>query len=174
MRTFKKSLLADLDVPSQSKARFYQNKALVIGWREWVGLPELGVDAIKAKIDTGARTSALHAFDIKERKKGRKWYVDYKIHPIQRNSDYVICATSELVDKRLIRDSGGKATLRPVIHTQVYLGPLCWTIEITLTARDKMGFRMLLGRQAVREHLMVHPGKSFVLGKKHYKSRESM
>lgn len=137
---------------------------LVVGWREWVALPALGVDRIKAKIDTGARTSTLHAFDIEVLKIRGKEVVRFKVHPLQRQSKRVIVCQADLVDERLVRSSSGHSTLRPVIMTRIQVGPWAWDIEITLTNRDKMGFRMLIGRQAIRKHLLVHPGKSFILG----------
>lgn len=137
----------------------------IIGWREWVALPELGIDKIKAKIDTGARTSSLHAFDIKEYKKGRISYVTFKVHPKQRESFYTIKTHSHLIEKRRVKDSGGTVTLRPVILTNIVLGRHLWQIELTLINRDAMGFRMLLGRQAVKQRFLVNPGKSFLQGK---------
>lgn len=137
---------------------------LVVGWREWVSLPGLGVDRIKAKIDTGARTSTLHAFDIEVLKIRGKEMVRFKVHPLQRQSKKVIVCQADLYDERMVRSSSGHSSLRPVILTSLQVGPHSWDIEITLTNRDKMGFRMLIGRQAIRKHLLVHPGKSFILG----------
>lgn len=126
-------------------------------------LPELGVATIKAKIDTGARTSALHAFDVEEVKHGRKTVVHFKIHPLQRNNHKIIEAKADLYDRRPVKDSGGQVTLRPVILTYMILGHFIKPIELTLVNRDTMGFRMLLGRQALRPNLLVNPGRSFVL-----------
>ena len=136
----------------------------VLGWREWVSLPGLHVDQIKAKIDTGARTSCLHAYDIKEYKKGRKTFVKFKIHPLQRDDEFILSAKAELIDKRKIKDSGGTVTIRPVIRTTVECGDYRWDIELTLIGRDQMGFRMLLGRQGVRGKFLINPGKSYLLG----------
>lgn len=136
----------------------------LIGWREWVALPELGIKEIKAKIDTGARSSALHAFDLEEfTRKGKPW-VRFVVHPVQRSPHPEIECSAPLVDRRLVRSSGGRTTLRPVIHTPVALGGSVWPIEITLVNRDVMGFRMLLGRQAVRGRFLVNPGRSFLNG----------
>ncbi len=143
---------------------------LVAGWREWVSLPNLGVDRIKAKIDTGARTSTLHAFDIEVIKQRGKEVVCFKVHPLQRQSRRVIVCQADLVDERLIRSSSGHSSLRPVILTKLQVGPCVWEIELTLTNRDKMGFRMLIGRQAIRKHLLVHPGRSYILGTSKKKS----
>ncbi len=139
---------------------------LVVGWREWTALPGLGVERIKAKIDTGARTSSLHAFDIEVIKRDGKDYVRFKVHPLQRQSRKIVQCEAELYDQRYVRSSSGHTTLRPVILTQLKVGPHIWDIELTLTNRDKMGFRMLIGRQAIRRHLLVHSGRSYLLGKK--------
>lgn len=137
-----------------------------VGWREWVALGGLGIKRIKAKIDTGARTSSLHAYDIKKVKVGRKIYVQFKVHPLQRNLSGEVTARAEFVEMRWIRDSGGKLTERPVIVTQVTMGPYTWDLELTLTNRDEMGFRMLLGRQAVRNLFLVDPAKSYLVGER--------
>lgn len=137
---------------------------LVVGWREWVCMPALGVDRIKAKIDTGARTSTLHAFDIEVLKYRGREIVRFKVHPLQRQNRRIIVCQADLYDERIVRSSSGHSSLRPVIMTQLQVGPCFWDIELTLTNRDKMGFRMLIGRQAIRKHLLVHPGKSFILG----------
>ena len=135
---------------------------LVIGWREWVELPELSIDRIKVKVDTGARSSSLHAFDISTfKRRGVEW-VRFKIHPIQDDSRTTIQAEAELHDTRLVRSSSGKQTLRPVIITEVSLLGERWPIELTLVGRDEMGFRMLLGRQAVRRRFLVNPAVSFL------------
>jgi hypothetical protein len=139
---------------------------LVVGWREWVALPGLKVDRIKAKIDTGARTSSLHAFDIELLKVDGKDFVRFKVHPLQRQSRKVVQCEAELYDQRYVRSSSGHSTLRPVILTQLKVGSHLWDIELTLTNRDKMGFRMLIGRTAIRRHLLVHSGRSYILGKK--------
>lgn len=136
----------------------------VIGWREWVALPQLGVDAIKAKVDTGARSSSLHAFDVRETEEAGVAYVSFKIHPIQRETHTTIEARAELRDLRVVRNPGGREELRPVIVTKVALGGRSWAIELTLTRRDAMGFRMLLGRQAVRGKFVVDPGRSYLVG----------
>lgn len=136
----------------------------VIGWREWVALPELGIPWIKAKADTGARSSALHAYDVERVEiDGARW-VRFKVHPIQHDTRVVAEAEAPLVDERWVRSSSGKRTLRPVIRTRMRLGSRSWKIELTLVRRDVMGFRMLLGRQALRRRALVHPGKSFLAG----------
>ncbi|MBE9043272.1 ATP-dependent zinc protease [Pleurocapsales cyanobacterium LEGE 10410] len=133
-----------------------------IGWREAVTLPQLGIEQIKAKIDTGARSSALHAYKIKELKRDNKQIIQFQVHPVQRNNEISIITEAELLEYREIRNSGGIAQLRPVIKTELSLGGQSWLIELTLTNRDVMGFRMLLGRQAVRNKFLVDPGRSFL------------
>lgn len=132
-----------------------------IGWREWLALPELGIARIKAKVDTGARSSALHAYDIAYFDHQGSQFVRFKVHPVQRNSRIVRACEAEVIDMRNVTTSGGHITLRPVIFTDVELSNQRWKVELTLIARDEMGFRMLLGRQALRDHFLVDPGSSF-------------
>lgn len=134
----------------------------ILGWREWVSLPELGLDLIKAKVDTGARTSSLHAFSVEEFSKGHKRYVRFGIHPFQKRVDVEIFCEAPLRDQRQVTDSGGHSELRYVIETIVSLAGMSWPIEITLTNRDSMGFRMLLGRTALRKLYLVDPGASYL------------
>lgn len=138
----------------------------VIGWREWIALPELGIDRIKAKVDTGARSSSLHAYDVERFETDGRPMVRFVIHPIQRETRTAVRAEAELVDRRSVRSSSGAETLRPVILTEVAFMDRRWRIELTLTRRDEMGFRMLLGRQAVRGRFVVDPGRSFLGGKR--------
>ncbi len=139
---------------------------LVIGWREWVRLPELGVSSIKAKVDTGARTSSLHAYDVEEFRRGRKRMVRFTLHPEQRNATHEVAAEAPLREHRKVTPSSGHSELRPVILTVVELMGERWEVELTLTRRDEMGFRMLLGRQALRGHFVVDPGRSFLNGRR--------
>lgn len=134
---------------------------VVIGWREWVGLPELGVARLKVKVDTGARTSALHAFDVEV----RDTRVHFCLHPHQHDDDARITTEAEFVDHRLVRNSSGQAELRPVIRTIVELGGHSFTAELTLTNRSLLGFRMLLGREALRRRFAVDPGGSYRCGR---------
>ncbi|USH04554.1 ATP-dependent zinc protease [Grimontia kaedaensis] len=139
------------------------NDRLLVGWREWVALPDLGISAIKAKVDTGARTSCLHTFGIEEYEKdGEKW-VKFMIHPIQDDGMTEKECHAKVKDMRTVRDSGGHETLRYVIETTFVVGDLSYPIEMTLTARDNMVFRMLLGRTAMENRLIVDPVKSFLV-----------
>lgn len=147
MKTSKKSVLA------------------VIGWREWVSLPDLGVAQIKVKVDTGARSSSLHATKIRMfERDGEKW-VRFQINPDQDRTDNKINAEAKIIDLRSIRSSSGAAEMRPVIKTRIQLLNRNWSIELTLSNRDEMGFRMLLGRQAFRKKFYVDAGRSFYGGK---------
>lgn len=139
-----------------------KRKYPVIGWREWVELPDLGIDRIKAKVDTGARTSALHAFALHPYTENGESKIRFDIHPYQHNTDKVITCVARVVDKRLVTDSGGHEEERFVIETPVTIAGQTWSIEITLTERENMLFRMLLGRRALRKHFVVNPARSFV------------
>lgn len=140
-----------------------KKKYHIIGWREWVGLPELGINRIKAKVDTGARTSALHAFSLKPFRENGQDKVNFCIHPFQHDVLTVVCCTANVVDRRLVTDSGGHSEERYVIKTALYLGAQQYQIEITLTEREDMLFRMLLGRGALRGRFMVNPVRSFMM-----------
>ncbi|MGM0413496.1 MAG: ATP-dependent zinc protease [Pseudomonadota bacterium] len=143
------------------------SEALVVGWREWLSLPRLGVDAIKAKVDTGARTSALHAFELTTEESDQGAWVHFGLHPDQGPESRVVWASAPLVDQRWVTDSGGHGEWRYVIETPLVLGDRCWPVEITLTVRDSMRFRMLLGRTAMRGIIHVDPGASYLAGPPH-------
>jgi len=138
----------------------------LIGWREWVALPEFGVPSIKVKVDTGARTSSLHAFDLEEVRRGGRDYVRFKIHPEQRNSRHEVEVEARVHDWRNVKPSSGHVERRPVIETSLQLMGVTWDVELTLTRRDEMGFRMLLGRQALRRRFVVDPGISYQNGRR--------
>lgn len=122
-----------------------------IGWREWVYLPSLDIGPISAKIDTGARTSALHAYDI--RVEGGR--VAFKVHTIQGRNDFFVAAEADLVEERTVRDSGGKATRRPVIRVPLKVCGESFDAEVTLIDRQDMTFRMLIGRTALSGRFVV-------------------
>ncbi len=136
-----------------------------IGWREWGALPELNIPAIKAKVDTGAKTSALHAFNIKAFTRNNNDFVSFNMHPIQKNNTFILECEAPILDKRLVKDSGGHEELRYVIETSFVLGNKQMIIEMTLTNRDNMRFKMLLGRRAMKNKFCVDPAKSYLCGK---------
>ena len=141
-------------------------QALRVGWREWVALPDLEIPAIKAKIDTGARTSALHTFRLESFSDQGHPKVRFWIHPLQRRTDIEIMCVSDVIDCRMVSDSGGHSEERYVIQTTVRLSGRTWPIEITLTNREDMNFRLLLGRTAmVVAGLVVDPSVSYLTGK---------
>lgn len=136
----------------------------VLGWREWVALPELGIPAIKAKVDTGARSSSLHALQVEEVETSGSTRVRFTVLPIQDRSHPAHQVEAPLVDRRSVRSSSGESSLRPVVQLEVSLGSHRWPVEVTLARRDDMGFRMLLGRTAIRGRFLVDPGRSFLMG----------
>lgn len=137
----------------------------ILGWREWVALPELGIKRIKAKVDTGARTSALHAFYVERLRQAGRERVRFRVHPFQRREDVWVECLTDVLDDRVVSDSGGHRERRIVIRTLACVGAACWPIELTLTARDSMRFRMLLGRTAIRSQFRVDPAASYLSGK---------
>lgn len=133
----------------------------IIGWREWVQLPDLHVTRIKAKIDTGARTSALHASHVLVSTRNGVQIAEFQIHPLQRNSRLTVVAEAEVLEFREVKSSTGQITRRPVIMTQVSMFGETFPIELTLAGRDTMSFRLLLGREALRRRFVVDPGRSY-------------
>jgi ribosomal protein S6--L-glutamate ligase len=143
----------------------------ILGWEEWVALPDLGLPAIKAKVDTGARTSALHAFFV-EPVPGRTARVRFGVHPIPRRADIEIVCVAPVVDRRSVTSSNGDREKRYVISTPIRIGEREWNIEVTLTNRESMSYRMLLGRQAIGGGILVDPASSFRQPRLRYKLYE--
>lgn len=136
----------------------------VIGWREWAALPDLGIPNIKVKVDTGARTSCLHAFRIEPFTRETAQWVKFWVHPEQHSQAERYCE-AQVMDRRIVTDSGGHRQRRYVITSPLVLGGKTWPIELTLTERDTMRFRMLLGRTAIISgDFIVDPAGSFLQG----------
>lgn len=144
--------------------KFSNVSLMILGWCEWLAIPEFGINHIKAKIDTGARTSALGVFSVGV-VKGNSNRLCFQLHPIQKNDQVIVAYETDILDQRLVTNSGGHKELRYVIKTDIILGNRRWPIEITLTNRDSMSFRMLLGRSALKG-MIVNPNQSFILSHK--------
>jgi hypothetical protein len=142
-----------------------KNELITVGWREWVSLPDLHIEKIKAKVDTGARTSCLHAFQIDPYTESGVEKVHFLIHPLQERDDVIDECDAVVLDKRMVSDSGGHKEMRYVISTRLVIGGKEWDIEMTLTNRDTMMFRMLLGRTAMENRILVDPSKSYLQGR---------
>src|SRR6056297_2856980 len=145
---------------------FTDDPMFIIGWREWVGLPGLGVRRIKAKIDTGARSSSLHAFDVETYDQDEVERVRFSIHPLQTRDDVFINADVPILERRHVRSSNGEVSERIVIRTHLQLLQKRVLIDLTLANRDAMGFRMLVGREAIRNRFLVDSGASFLAGRR--------
>ncbi|MEE4107719.1 MAG: RimK/LysX family protein [Halieaceae bacterium] len=135
----------------------------IIGWREWCALPDLELPGVLAKIDTGAKTSSLHAFDIRSSSRGDDW-LSFYVHPVQRRRRPTVQCEARCVDVRAVTSSNGKTEERPVVETIMVLGGRSFSTEITLTNRDEMGFRMLIGRQSLNRRFIVDPSLSYCCG----------
>ncbi len=137
----------------------------LLGWREWAALPDLHIGQIKAKIDTGARSSALHAFSIEPYRKGGQRWVMFAVHPKQRNNSVMIECHAPIKDRRIVSDSGGHRQWRYVIETPLILGQTLINAEMTLTNRDSMLFRLLIGRTALNRRFLIDSNASYLQGK---------
>ena len=149
----------------EAKARKKKTKKMrpMIGWREWADLPDFEVERVNAKIDTGAKSSAIHAFRIREVVLDGVDHVEFYLHPVQRRKKPEVLCRAPVVDRRVIRSSNGQEEERYVIETRLRLGERVWKIELTLTNRDAMGFRLLLGRDALKRKFYIDPGASYLL-----------
>ncbi len=143
----------------------------IIGWREWVGLPELGVGRVKAKIDTGARSSSIHAFDVETYVDNEVERVRFSIHPVQNRDDVFVNTDVPILERRHVRSSNGEVSERIVIRTHLEILKRRILVDLTLANRDAMGFRMLVGREAIRKRFLVDPAASFLAGRRHRHSR---
>lgn len=141
----------------------------MLGWEEWLALPDLGLAAIKAKVDTGARTSSLHAYSIETFGSAERPKVRFSVHPIPGRDAVSVVCTADIVDRREVTSSNGETESRYVIRTPVAIGSRTWPIEITLANRETMAYRMLLGRTALQDDMFVDPTASFRQPKLSYK-----
>ena len=138
---------------------------LIVGNREWCSLPELGIPAIKARVDSGAKTSSLHAFDLELFKQEGKDWVRFEVHPLQKNRKVSLVCECPVIDRRLVRSSSGEEELRYVVRSRLGMKEHSWPLELTLANRDSMGYRMLLGREAMMGRMLIDPAESYLLGK---------
>ncbi len=157
----KKSVLPSKKSADEISRLILRNRSLV-GWREICSLPDLGLKDIKCKVDTGAKTSALHAFDVDVHTENGIEVVFFKVHPEQRSTKRVVQCKCPLLEWRVVTDSGGNQTLRPVVSVRLQLGEVTKNIELTLTPRDELGFRMLLGREALKRTWVVDSSRSYL------------
>jgi hypothetical protein len=155
----------DKNIHPRNPIKSNVEKKRTVGWREWVSLPDLEIPRIKAKLDTGARTSALHTYFIEPLMDDKQPRVRFGVHPLQHKDKPEVVCVADIIDQRRVTDSGGHPEMRFVIRTELTMGEKTWPIELSLTNREHMRFRLLLGRTAIREFLNVDPALSFTLGR---------
>ncbi|WP_372863143.1 ATP-dependent zinc protease [Spongiibacter sp.] len=143
-----------------------ESTPVVLGWREWISLPGLGIAHLKAKVDTGARSSSLHAFDIQKVEQDGQAWVEFKVHPHQHDNEQTVSCRAPLKDYRQVTDSGGHRSMRYVIETEMQLGNENIIAEITLADRSDMLFRMLIGRTAMTGRYVVDPSRSYCVSQR--------
>ena len=137
---------------------------IIVGSEEWCAFPDLSIYAIKARVDSGAKTSSIHAFNIKTFERNDAQWVSFEVHPLQKNATTVVRCEALVIGRRIIKSSNGTSEKRTVIATLFSIGDKSWPVELTLTNRDNMGYRMLLGREAMKGRILVDPAKSCCLG----------
>ena len=140
---------------------------MVIGSDEWCAFPSLNIPAIKARVDSGAKTSSMHAINIVRFTRENEHWVRFEVHPLQKNRKVTVHCEAALIDQRVIKSSSGDKEQRPVIRVPLSLGDTSWEVEVTLTNRDSMGYRMLLGREAMNGRILIDPEGLCLLGDKH-------
>lgn len=137
---------------------------MILGWREWIRLPEIGIDAVHAKLDTGARSSALHVVDVETFRRRKEDWVRFWVDPDPKYPDWIVKCEAPVADERVVKNSGGRGQLRVVIRTEIEIAGRAWPIDLTLTSRSEMRFRMLLGREAMRDRILVDSMRSDLAG----------
>ncbi|MFQ3186738.1 MAG: hypothetical protein ACI8Q3_001776 [Marinomonas primoryensis] len=147
---------------------------MVIGSDEWCAFPSLNIPAIKARVDSGAKTSSMHAINILRFTRENKNWVSFEVHPLQKNRKVSVHCEAPLIDQRVIKSSSGDKEQRPVIRVPLFLGEKSWEVEVTLTNRDSMGYRMLLGREAMNGRILIDPEGLCLLGDKHQYSLKGL
>lgn len=139
---------------------------MVVGCEEWCSFPGLKIPAVKARVDSGAKTSSLHAYNIHTFKRDDQTWVNFEVHPVQRNRKTIVACEAPVIDRRFVKSSSGDRERRYVISTSMQLGDKIWDVELTLANRDSMGYRMLLGREAMINRVLIDPGESFCQGQR--------
>jgi hypothetical protein len=148
--------------------------SMIIGWREYVSLPDLGVEQISAKIDSGARTSCLHAMNIEEFYKGDDLYVRFATQPKRKDTKFEVTCEAQVKEKRIVKSSNGTESKRYVIVTNVQMGNYKWPVEMTLTGRKKMTYKMLFGRTSMGVDFLINPTHSYLQGEPRHEGVETL